>query len=435
MKSFVRDKIGNWTVLTIALAITLRVCAETFGQVAEDSQPQSAANDPSASGPAPAIDEPKEQVVVLRDGGVMSGRVSRSGERYVLSRGSGETYIPATNVLIVASSLQDAYQQRRQRLSQPAADGHLELAEWCLRHDLLTHAEQELADARALDPRHVGLELLERRLTLAKLRRSKPATRDASTAPRTERTQIPTRSVQTDVGNLPIGAVERFTRKVQPVLVNSCTTAGCHELGGTSKFQLDRAMLRGMSNRRSTMNNLTATLSLVDFERPGLSPLLTVPRRTHGGLKSPVFGPRREAAFRHIYDWVMLVTAKTATTPPAEPTDESPDATDNQAGSSGTASTITRSERPTAGVDGPAFYSESKTTVTVPGDELQSDAASDSTTNGSKLRYGARLEHWQPRDPFDPEIFNRKFGAKTITSEPNAGDDAKTPPTVPSTER
>ena len=113
---------------------------------------------------------------------------------------------------------------------------------------------------------------------------------------------------QTSIGDLPEAAIERFTRKVQPVLVNNCTTSGCHQPGGTQKFQLDRAILHGMANRRSTMHNLAATLELVDRERPQLSPLLTMPREAHGGMEEPVFGPRQEQAFRHLVEWVALVT-------------------------------------------------------------------------------------------------------------------------------
>jgi hypothetical protein len=46
------------------------------------------------------------------------------------------------------------------------------------------------------------------------------------------------------------------------------------------------------------------------------------------------------------------------------------------------------------------------------------------------LRYGARLEHWQPRDPFDPEIFNRKYAAQE-----SAGVNSPSATPVPKPER
>jgi hypothetical protein len=32
------------------------------------------------------------------------------------------------------------------------------------------------------------------------------------------------------------------------------------------------------------------------------------------------------------------------------------------------------------------------------------------------MRYGAQLKRWRPRDPFDPEIFNRQRGATQPTA-------------------
>ena len=60
------------------------------------------------------------------------------------------------------------------------------------------------------------------------------------------------------------------------------------------------------------MHNLEAALALVDRAHPDQSPLLTVPRKTHGGTAGPIFGPRQEQAFKHLVDWVALVV------PPAE---------------------------------------------------------------------------------------------------------------------
>src|SRR4030095_5245611 len=96
------------------------------------------------------------------------------------------------------------------------------------------------------------------------------------------------------VNEVPSGVVELFTRKVQPVLVNNCSTSGCHQSGGKQSVQFDRALLRGEANRRSTMHNLEAALALVDRAHPDQSPLLTVPRKKHGGTAGAIFGPRQE---------------------------------------------------------------------------------------------------------------------------------------------
>jgi hypothetical protein len=302
--------------------------------------------------------------------------------------------IPVNNLMLVAKSLEDAYQQRRARMQQPTAEAHLELADWCLQNGLLSQAQQELADARTLDARSGKLLMLERRLALANERQTKQPV--APTEDNSHQIVLLSAESQTAVSELPPSAVERFTRKVQPVLVNNCTTIGCHEAGGKQKFQLDRAILRGLSNRRSTMNNLAATLELIDRERPQLSPLLTVPRITHGGMKQPVFGPRHEQAFRHLEDWVALVTKKTAKRPPAK------NAKDSAAGDA---------EQ--------ALYQETSPDNSDDDSSAVGDVIADRLPS-QQIRYGAQLQRWQPRDPFDPEIFNRQNGSRELTGADDA---------------
>jgi hypothetical protein len=400
MDRIVRGKIERWSAVAAALAIGCGALGQQIPSTDASARP-SRGRELGAERQAAG-----DQIVVLIDGGILSGRVSRSGERYVLARDKGETFIPVSKVMLVASSLEDAYQQRRQRIVRPTADEHLVLAEWCLRHELMAHAHHELAAARALDARHDKLPMLERRLELANDRLQQHAIAKAHEPSSAESTETLTSISETSLGELPAGAIEQFTRKVQPVLVNSCTTTGCHRAGGTAGFQLDRALLRGMSNRRSTMNNLAATLALVNRDNPQLSPLLTVPRTTHGGMKAPVFGPRQEAAYRHLHDWVALVTANSAK--PSSPSPASPDSNGNELPAE-------RSDQPATGQFEQAVHQESAL------QEVQVDGEStvvgaDENVSPQAIRYGATLNRWQPRDPFDPEIFNRMH---TRAAEPS----------------
>jgi hypothetical protein len=159
---------------------------------------------------------------------------------------------------------------------------------------------------------------------------------------------------------------------VQPILVNNCTISGCHQKGGQQEFQLDRALLHGLANRRSTMWNLAETLALVDRAQPHLSRLLTLPRQAHGGMRSPAFGPRQAAAYSHIVDWVALVTK-------IDVQDERPLSTAAQ---------------------------EDLTPTVQDGDPLLDNVQSEHGA-GREIRFGAQLRAWQPKDPFDPEMFNR----------------------------
>jgi hypothetical protein len=389
-------------------------------------QPSRADQDPNAGiKPPTPVAATSDQVLVLQNGNVLQGVVTLRDDRYVIARGTGETLVPTNHVMLVAASLDDAYAQRRRRINESSADDHSALAEWCLKQDLLPQAEQELADARRLHLSGVRLEFLERRLELAKERRQRAAV--AIPRPQTNVPKIipPAGQAPMDLTELPPGVVERFTRKVQPVLVNSCTASGCHAVGGTAKFQLDRAVLLGMSNRRTTMNNLAATLSLVDREKPQHSALLTVPRQTHGGMKGPVFGPRREAAFRHLFEWVELVTANTAT--PADV--PRADGAGLAAGAQQESSVVNVAADRGGKQDDqtiPASYEDQAIPAAV--DNAAFTDGTDGIRAKSPLRYGVQLQSWRPRDDFDPEIFNRKYSPRSSAAVETASSDSLSQP-------
>jgi hypothetical protein len=341
----------------------------------------------NAAALASAPDTPLK-TVVLKDGGVLAGEISRDGDRYLIARAGGEIQVGSANVLFVCDSLEEAYELRREKIERPDAASHLLLADWCLRYNLVSQAAHELKEARELDPLHPRVALLERRLAAASKPRpqsARPAKSTVASAATVTSTSVPSEAA-TRIEELPDGAVARFTRKVQPILVKNCTTSGCHQPGGSQKFQLDRSLLHGMGNRRTTLQNLSATLALIDRGQPHLSPLLTVPRQTHGGMDRPIFGPRQQSAFTHIVDWVAIVSSAQATDEKGAPRDR--------------AIKLAAYDEATIVSSGETNPSE---TVTEP----TTLEAEDSGAPRSPIRFGAQLQSWKPKDPFDPEIFNR----------------------------
>jgi hypothetical protein len=203
--------------------------------------------------------------------------------------------------------------------------------------------------------------------------------------------------------DVPNGVVEMFTRKVQPVLVNNCSLSGCHQTGGKLSFQLDRALLRGEANRRTTMHNLEAALALVDRAHPDQSPLLTVPRKTHGGTAGPIFGPRQQQAFNHLVDWVALIVPPPETAAPVADAAATP-----------IEASVTKAEGDSAGTQTqvvsqlPPRRRSAVRAATVTDDDTLT-----TLRTPHRLQYGAQVKSWQPRDAFDPEIFNRGQQART----------------------
>jgi hypothetical protein len=144
------------------------------------------------------------------------------------------------------------------------------------------------------------------------------------------------------------------------------------------------------------MHNLSAALALVDRAQPHLSALLAVPRQTHGGMEGPIFGPRHDAAFTHLVDWVAIISELQPGTDEGVPADDTVKQTLHE-----------ELEIPSTGETAATF---------------QTVAASDGSTEPqtlprSRLQYGAELKAWQPKDPFDPEIFNRATNRQAQSGE------------------
>jgi hypothetical protein len=332
---------------------------------------------------------PNPSLIVLRDGGVLTGDVSRNETGYVVHHGGTEIQVPAAKVLIACRSLEEAYAAQRREIKQPSAAAHLALATWCLSYGLKAQAAEELAAARKLEPTHPRLALLQRRLaatTTTTSSRSLPET--SALSPLAAAAGPPAAEPVMQIDDLTPAVVERFTRKVQPILVNNCTASGCHLRGGPQQFQLDRALLHGLANRRTTLYNLSATLALVDREQPQLSPLLVVPRQTHGGMRAPIFGPRHAAAFNHLVAWVALVTRRDSSeSEPLPPGDTHAD------------------KNLTSNLQRPTVLQNDVSPESAVSSPVQ---ASQALPQRSPIQYGARLKPWRPKDEFDPDIFNRQ---------------------------
>ena len=153
------------------------------------------------------------------------------------------------------------------------------------------------------------------------------------------------------VRNLPHKAVETFTQSVQPVLMNNCLGSGCHGPLSDVPMRLFRVSSGKSPTRRMTQRNLHSVLQFVDRENPTASRLIKACDGPHGSARHSVFGERQGDQYRRLLIWTLLLAERPAARSPA------------------TVSTPPQSPGKTA-----------------------SQASID-----------------QPADPFDPEVFNRRY--------------------------
>jgi hypothetical protein len=354
---------------------------------------------------------PTKGVLLLRNGEVLSGTIARTGDYYHVSKPGTEIRLKASEVDKVAETLIDLYEVKRRRMTPDKLPDHLDLAEWCIEQRLLEQANGELTAAARLEPNHPRIALLQRRIELAG--RIEQA---ASAAPPIVGSGPTSEEHDRLVRGLPAHAVETFTASIQPLLVNNCTTSGCHGPRSPGKLRLLRLSLSGPANRRLTQRNLHAVWQTVDANQPAASPLLTQPIRPHGRAKGPIFSGHDAAQYRQLVSWVYAATRQHRPDPPrADGLDETPIASTaankNGASAGKKKKPPVRKELVAAVPEEPAL-DEPPTTgepdvnepVIPPGEAGDRDAARDPPQASDDDN-----ENYEPVDPFDPEIFNRRY--------------------------
>jgi hypothetical protein len=346
---------------------------------------------------------PTNGVVLLRNGEILAGTISHAGDFYYISKPGSEIRLKATEVEQVADNLEGIYLEKRSRATTGKLQDHLVLAEWCIEHKLVDQADHELKEAETIDPQSLRLPLLRRRLELAQPNRAGPAT-----------TQPPVESSPANdeldrlVRGLPGHAVESFTSTVQPLLVNNCTTSGCHGPRSQGKLRLLRLSLASPANRRLTQRNLYSVWQVIDANQPASSPLLTQPIGPHGKAKGPIFSGREAAQYRQLVSWVYAVTRQRK---PMEPPPEDQGDSSHVA-ALGQPKVKVKKQKPRTEAPPNPSLDEAVATSEPNEDELAPPELADHGDSQPIRRPEESLvndDEYIPVDPFDPEIFNRRY--------------------------
>ena len=251
---------------------------------------------------------PDRQILVLRNGETLAGRITQEGGLFVVALSDGQIRVKAADVELVCGSLEEGYRGKRSVIQVGNVHQHLELAQWCLRHGLLGPAAVELADATTADPNHRMLGALRHRLKMAL---EPPVQASAGTA--SKPMSVPSNDkLDRMVRSLPRGVVETFTQSVQPVLMNNCATSECHGPQAASDLRLFRATAGRSVSRRITQRNLHAVLSFVDCQNPAASQLLIVPTGPHGTVEHAIFSRHQAAQFQRLVNWTNQLAGQSS---------------------------------------------------------------------------------------------------------------------------
>src|SRR4051812_10081014 len=87
---------------------------------------------------------PQQGVILLQNGELLTGTVSVVGDRLNLVDRDTETFIQRSDVAVVCRDKHECYLYKRRGVELGRVQDHIELAQWCLTHDLLDEATAEL---------------------------------------------------------------------------------------------------------------------------------------------------------------------------------------------------------------------------------------------------------------------------------------------------
>lgn len=323
-----------------------------------------------------------QSLLLLRNGNVLAGEITQAGDYYVVLLGTSEIRLPARDVEAQVASLDEAYQLKKFGLFGRGAEPHLKLAEWCLRQGLHARCGEQLIEAIRVEPGHSGIAPIERRL--AQAMEHKPA---GVPTPARAASSVTVRSddLEKAIGALPKASVERFAAVVQPLLLNRCGANACHGANAKTEFHVLRPPGGQAATQRFTQRNLYAALQYIDKANPEESPLVVLPARQHGSSLVPVFDKQTQKQLEELRAWVRLTVAAPEPAAPVQP------------------ATIPAVEAEALSQPGDGGANQTN----APGAEAKGPAA-----EFSQLPGGRGKDSFVPRDPFDPEIFNRRFGKK-----------------------
>ncbi|MEE3369883.1 MAG: hypothetical protein VX346_11110 [Planctomycetota bacterium] len=329
-------------------------------------------------------------LLVLRNGQILRGSVTQVGDYYLVIIGpSSQVRVPADQVDYACHSLEQVYRSKVANTRLATAREHLKLAEWCLHYQLRSRAADHLLTAIAINPNEP---------TIPRIQRFWTASTQAPTKPRPAVAVAPSisshKEVEAALRTLPRKSVERFTHKVQPLLLNYCSNSNCHGPNSESSFRLVRPLFAKRMTRRFTQRNLHTILQYIDRISPQESQLLIIPKQPHGNLSTPVFGNRQELQYQTLEQWVTKLSPKiTAATPPPHV-----------------------APPPHAVLTKPADFQETaKDPKSNDEDSLLDELVNTLTEeDGGKtpVQSPKRRRQFVPRDPFDPQIFNRRYFAE-----------------------
>ena len=387
------------------------------------------------------ISHAQDHVLVLSNGNTLSGQVTKTGTQFEVRTRSSRLIIEQNQVDFVCNTLADAYELKFADTAPDDIEGQQRLFHWCIRNRLWQQAENQIATVQMTDANPEIVEHLRRQLTVQMeqvRKRNEPRERvaEARSSPnappvgqfdpnagrvrqvghtevidinplpgpgRVAKQSSPDaapvmtelqqrmalqREMEEQASNLPKGVVGKYKRQIESNLIVGCYAASCHN---TEQVDMPLMVIGRYKSvpKRMSQRNLHAVLKHVDFEDPLQSQLFLSATTAHGGEAKPPFS---EGMVEHgnLKRWLLMLA-----TPQAIARYQAKELETQQ-----------QLEMQTRKQESQADLGDG---MGLPGEIRQVSAAIPVDTDLPSIPDLKPASVFVPRDPFDPEIFNRKY--------------------------
>ncbi|MFT3882125.1 MAG: hypothetical protein QM703_21035 [Gemmatales bacterium] len=256
-----------------------------------------------AQSPAPV------DYLVLKNGAVLTGRVTQEGETWVLRSvsSSGESRYPVKMVAKVCATPREVYELFKRSIVPDEVNDRCRLASLCLKYDLMAEAKLEIEAALKLDRQSVEAKTLQKQW-VAKQNIPVKAAQDVPALPMSTVPSItPVSLEEWPIAKSP-PMMQDYTQRIQPMLSVGCGTGACHGVAeGKRAFVLKKGLAGVQPSGMMTRTNLERVLALVDKQNPDASELLKKAGQPHANVKTWPVTTEQQAALRQ---WAWYVSGK-----------------------------------------------------------------------------------------------------------------------------
>ncbi len=375
--------------------------------------------------------------LLLQHGSVLRGQVTEQNARLSVTIDHGnQVLLDSKQVLFLGDSLESLYEYQRRSIKQWGTGEHWQLTDWCIQQGLLDQAVFHFRELEKQGPSSPNFKQLEFKLKSALIaqmkefasKNDKPSSSGSHEKPTTEGNNahllkpVPQEgsSSKRSITDLPTTARRNFQSEVLPVLVQRCGQSGCHGRLD-SEFHVRQPV--GDQAALILEKDLENVLRFIDPSKPAESRLLEFAVKRHGIQQKPSLSVLREeelAMIERIENWVRSLSMTQSSPMPAQyplPSQRSLDKPMHEDANIKPASATVpldgRRPNRSAGTtprDRNAKLSRPPRTASPPvvlsGTDLQE--IEDAIAALEKKQESAP----KPADPFDPNVFNQKFGTK-----------------------